>query len=265
MTDTAAARQHQQQPDKKLLNPPPPPIPNCHCYFSSDCFPGTFCYWGPGGPFVEDHCYWRRDKPNGTPGAGCNMDTDLAGGCDGICQATFLGSVLGSEDPSLLAIGIDLFSMSFLAPASSGGGAVDPAIAQAALGLPFKSPAAAEMLGRTVGGLFVIGAGQDFFYPDPKLGIPPGHCAPGIALHHVKDLSNEPWRLDLLKHLVYALQAELAGDIRASNAAMEGALACCPEPETAFAPVCTGPSAIACVLARIRDQAIVLTTPRSTD
>ncbi len=258
----AADSQAQVQQRKPVAVPPPPTRPNCDCYFSNDCTTGNFCYWGPAGPFVEDHCSWRVDKPGGTPGTNCDEDTDLPGGCDGVCQPTRTGSRLGSEDRAVLALGIDLWAQAFFKPGLSGGGLVDPKFAELAYGLPYRNPTSAEVLGRVVGGLFVLGAGQDTFHPDPELNIPEGHCAPGIRLHHIKDLNKEPWRIEVLQELVALLHAEMAADVDGARAALDAIAACAPNAGQDFLPVCGGDGTLACLERRTRDVAVAILTPR---
>ena len=261
--DTGNRRRGAQMQDKK---PEGPTLPPCDCYWSGDCAGGATCYWGPQGPFTEDHCNWMLPKPNGVVGGGCNGETDLPGGCDGVCSSALSGSIPGTEDPVLVALAVDLWALSFLDPAARGGGPVDPEIGEAVFALPFRSPHTAEILGRMVGSLFVLAGGQDFFHPDPQLGIPEGHCAPGILLHHVADLSKTPWRLDAQRLLVAALQAEMAGDFAASNNALERTRHCIPDEigvGNAFLPVCGAEATIECVRGRVRDLGISLVTPRT--
>jgi len=261
--DTGNVRRGSGMRDKKPEQPSTPP---CDCYFSGDCLGGATCYWGPGGPFVEDHCNWMDPKPNGTPGFGCSGETDLPGGCDGLCSSALNGSIPGGEEPVLVALAIDLWALSFLEPSAGGGGPVDPVIAEAVFALPFESPLTAEILGRMVGSLFVLAGGQDYFHPDPSLGIPEGHCAPGITLHHVADFSKAPWRIDAQRLLVATLQAEMAGDFAAAENALERTRQCVPEDVGlggAFQPVCGAEATMVCVRGRVRDLAISLVTPRT--
>ena len=129
-------------------------LPNCHCYFSGDCAGANeFCNWGT--LTQEDNCYWRENKPNGVPGAGCDVDfpgTDWTSGiCDGICTVSSLGSDLGLEDPDLLLRGIQLWAEALLRPAESGGGQVDAHFSDKAMALPFDSAQSAMVLGRQIG------------------------------------------------------------------------------------------------------------------
>ena len=71
-------------------------LPDCDCYFNSDCSAATpTCVYstvggGPQGPTDPDRsCEWRRPKPLGVPGTGCDQHFTGGGGpCDGICQVT---------------------------------------------------------------------------------------------------------------------------------------------------------------------------------
>ena len=76
-------------------------LPNCDCYFSSDCEePNGFCDWGM--LTSEDICLWRLTKPT-APGLGCDaayFGDWIAGICDGICSPSTRGSAGWSGSPS---------------------------------------------------------------------------------------------------------------------------------------------------------------------
>jgi len=68
-------------------------LPNCNCYFNRDC-PAeapicklTLSGGGPDGPDNPDRaCEWRKPKPTGGPGTGCDQPYDGSGApCDGVC------------------------------------------------------------------------------------------------------------------------------------------------------------------------------------
>lgn len=253
-TDLHDGRMRRRPPEDEKSN-------LCNCYFSGDCASGHTCYWGPGGPFTEDHCDWAAPKPGGVQGAGCDADTGLPGGCDGLCQSTSLGSIPGSEEPALVGLALDLWAMSFIEPAVTGGGPVSRDIGEIVFELPFQSKLTPEILGRAMGGLFVIAAGQEFFHPDPSLEIPPGHCAPGILMHVVADLSGEPWRVEALRRIVEALHCRMTGDPQGFDEALQHLYQTTPDVSTDFQPICAGADSVRCVGTRIRDLAASLTTP----
>lgn len=234
---------------------PPPPRPNCHCYFSSDCPQGHTCYWGPGGPFIEDHCTWRTPKPNGVVGAGCNQPyTQGAGGpCDGLCVGSLGGSPLGWEDPTLVEAAITLWTQAALRPALAGGGHMDDESVAEVLSLPFSWPGAVQTLGRHVGNLMAIVAGHDFFHHP--------HEEHEWEEHSVADLSDDECTVLAIKLAAIALNLEIRepGSARDMIDLIPGF---CPDWETMFDELeCAEPNPLDCVYARIQDTAVHIATP----
>ncbi len=237
-----------------------PGLPNCNCYFSGDCVaPNGFCDWGD--LTSEDICLWRENKPNGVPGAGCDVAYSgpwIAGICDGTCSPSTAGSQLGSESRSLIEAGIQLWAEALLRPAESGGGPVDAGLAEKALELEFQSSEASMSLGRQVADLLVVagvaGFGDHFCHFEGH----PGDEDPSLYVNLVAD----PCRQRAARTAVAALLAELKvpGSSTKMIAEIEGY--CC-DWRRMFGPRCTGSSALTCVEKRIADLAVFLTTPRT--
>ena len=235
---------------------PPPDIPNCNCYFSSDCNAGFFCYWGPGGPFVEDHCNWRIPKPGGVPGANCDQDVDNAGPiCDGHCTPSRAGSIFGLEDPTLVILGIRLWSAAILEPAAQGGGPVDPSLSAEALSLPFSGPSAAIILGRHVADMLAYTIDIVFYDHFCHFENHPGEAGP------VVDLSSDDCRLQASLLVVDALTAEIEAKGSGEGSIWQIPMHC-PAWGDMFAPRCpTGPEGLDCLYRRIQGAAELLTLP----
>ena len=183
-------------------------LPNCHCYFSGDCAgAGEFCNWGI--LTQENNCLWRENKPNGVPGAGCDVDFPgvewTSGICDGICTQSSLGSALGLEDPGLVARGAHLWAESLLRPAEAGGGEVDSELSAQALTLPFDGGEhAAWILGRQIGDLLgtlgVEGIDHQYCHYESY----PGEPSPALP-----DLSSNVCLANAARLTIEALVAEI--------------------------------------------------------
>lgn len=237
-----------------------PSVPNCNCYFSSDCVAGSFCDYGPGGFSTEDICLWRETKPDGVPGAGC--DAPYVGEwipdiCDGTCTGSSAGSALGWEDPTLIAQGVRLWAEAMLRPAGDGGGAMDLGWAERAEALPFKGPGSATLVGRQTADLLVQAADPAFYKyfchyeayphdPDPALFVDLSPCAVTTA-----------------RSAIDALVAELT-EPGTGAVHLAGLSAACPRWADGLKMPCRpGRSSTACLSDRIRDFAVFLTTPRA--
>jgi hypothetical protein len=231
--------------------------PNCNCYFSGDCVSGTYCNWGPAGPFTEDICNWRQPKPNSVPGAGCDEDAPAAGPiCDGICTPLQLGSLFGHEDPDLVVQGFELWSEAMLRPALNGGGPVDPDLAAEAMALPFKAEHAAVLLGRHTADILILAGGVVFYHyfchfenndPDPGFWV---------------DLSDDPCRYEACSRSIDAVIAELYSP-GSGMGLIDGIRRTCPNWHNIFDFSCgTGPAALECVKNRIRGYGEFLTVPK---
>ncbi len=183
-------------------------LPNCHCYFSGDCAgAGEFCNWGI--LTEENNCLWRENKPNGVPGAGCDVDfpgVDWTSGiCDGICTQSSLGSTLGLEDKGLVARGVQMWAEALLQPAEAGGGEIDPELSAQALTLPFDGGEhAAWILGRQVGDLLgtlgVEGIDHQYCHYESH----PGEPSPTLP-----DLSSDLCMANAARLAIDALVAEI--------------------------------------------------------
>ncbi len=231
-------------------------LPHCNCYFSGDCRAGLFCYWGPGGPGVEDNCNWRLPKPNGVPGEGCFVDTGSPGPiCDGFCTESRTGSLFGHEDPLLVIEGIQHWAEAILAPSRAGGGPVDPDLAAQAMGLPFKSPHAAMILGRHVADVLILAGGLVFYehFCHYEFGAE-------SPLYFV-DLSDEPCVYQAGLHLIEGLIAEIDTP-GLGREIIDRIPEHCPDWQTRFTTRCLpGPGSLECLKQRIGNLAVFLTTP----
>lgn len=236
-----------------------PVTPSCNCYFNGDCVGGEFCNWGSLP--VQDSCIWRENKPEGVPGAGCDLPHAGPWGlgiCDGVCAPSSLGSLLGWEDETLIDEGIRIWAEAILGPAVAGGGPVDPVLAQRALELKLKSPTAAITLGRHVADLLAFAGSPGFAQHFCHFEGHPGDPDPGLFV----DLSDDPCRRAAAWSAVEALIAEL--DVAGSCAKIVSGIALsCPDWREMFGPRCTGDDALSCVEQRIFDLGVFLGTPRS--
>ena len=238
-----------------------PNLPNCNCYFSGDCVaPNGFCDWGV--LTNEDTCIWRQNKPDGVPGAGCDVayvGTWIAGICDGACAPSFAGSSLGREDQALIEAGIRLWAEALLRPAEAGGGPVDPDFAAKALALSFESPLAAWNLGRQVADLLAVAGVSEFADHFCHYEGHPEEVDP--SLH--PNLLDDPCRRFAARSAVAALLAELKAP-GSSTKIISGLRSSCSDWREMFGPRCTGSTAIACLERRIADLAVFITTSRNS-
>jgi hypothetical protein len=233
----------------------PPSLMVCDCYFSPDCA-GGFCDYGILS--AEDNCTFALPKPQGVPGAGCNVDFPgswTLGICDGRCVPSSAGSSLGGLDPAVLAQGIHLWSEAVLRPAEAGGGPVDPILAAAALALPIGETQSL-VLGRQVVGLVSEAATIGFYdyFCHYEAGDP--------STRWWVDLSADKCRLAAGRLAAAALVEELAAPGAGAGEVQEIALHC-PEAGLYFGANCpAGPDVLGCLHGRVRDLARFLTTPR---
>ncbi|MEE8523876.1 MAG: plastocyanin/azurin family copper-binding protein [Thermoanaerobaculia bacterium] len=234
-------------------------LPGCSCYFSGDCAAG-FCDWGV--LTNQDNCIWKQNKPNGVPGAGCDVayvGPWIGGICDGICSASAQGSRLGWEERALIEEGTRLWAEALLQPAEAGGGPVDPKLAEQAQALAFKTPDAAFALGRQVADLLVVAGIPGFADHFCHFEGHPGELDPGLWV----DLSNDPCRRVSARRAVDALLAELHEPGSGGRHLVNIRVACF-DWQGMFAPRCAaGPDALACVAERIANLAVFLNTPRN--
>ena len=237
-----------------------PVRPDCFCYFSSDCISSEFCDYGPGGFSTEDICNWVDGKPEGVPGAGCNLPHNGVWGgeiCDGVCAPSSAGSVLGSEDRELLRQGISLWAEAVLTPAEEGGGPLHVGLMAQIEELDFVLPGADKILGRQVTDILILTGGQELYgyfcyheqhpeAPDPSLWI---------------DFSDQPCRAAIARLTIDALLSAIdGGDVKPALAQLPVQ---CPEWSEFIAEDCQGPDALACLGQRIEGMAEFLTTPKS--
>lgn len=239
-----------------------PTLPICHCYFSGDCANASdFCNWG--NLTVEDNCTWRENKPNGVPGAGCDVDfpgvTWISGICDGICTPQTFGSDLGFENQDTLVQGIQLWAEALLGPAEAGGGPIDPAITAQVVELPFTSEANAWILGRQIGDMLaMVGIGE----------IDRQYCHheshPGEDPPLVVDISDDACLQAAGRLAIDALLSEIAQEDGSKGKLDELRTTCADDRwQSIFSRRCDeGPGAIDCATRRIAATATFLTTPR---
>ena len=236
----------------ELLN-----IPNCNCYFSSDCPGNQFCYWGPGGPGMEDHCHWRLPKPQGMPGEGCFEDHVGGPGpiCDGVCTDRRAGSLFGHEDPELVIEAIQLWAEAMLRPSLTGGGPVDPILSERALSLPFQAPQASIQIGRHVADMLILSGGSVFY--DYFCHFEYDAEGPDYYV----DLSGEPCAYQAGVLLIDAVIAELSQP-GAGAGIIDRIPNHCSEWQSLFTARCpSGPEALDCIKSRVADYGTFLTRP----
>ncbi|MEM9556761.1 MAG: plastocyanin/azurin family copper-binding protein [Acidobacteriota bacterium] len=236
---------------------------DCTCYFSSDCVAGSSCDYGPGGFSTEDICTWVDGKPDGVPGAGCNLPHNGPWGgeiCDGVCAPSAQGSSLGIEDAKRLAEGTRLWAEAILGPSMAGGGPLDPIATQRARQIPYERADAADHLGRYVADL-LVSSGTPGFYkhfcyheqhpdsPDPAIWV---------------DLSNAPCAAALAGLTIDAALAEMArpGDGLAMARELPSSCDAWPESVGASCGLLDAPD---CLGQRIRDFVDFVTTARAGD
>ncbi len=234
----------------------------CTCYFSSDCFSGSFCDYGPGGFGTEDICTWVDNKPDGNPGTGCDLPhTGPWGGpiCDGLCTASSLGSRIGREPQSLIQQGVQLWADALLLPAEAGGGPPDPALVEAVLGLGFESPEIAMNLGRQVNDVLILAGSPGFYEHFCHYEQHPDEPNPDIWV----DLSEDACRANAARLAVDALLAELVEPGSGGGFIGQIAKVCGDWQQLFSSPCAAGPKALDCVEQRIEDAAVFIATPRA--
>lgn len=239
-----------------------PLLPNCDCYFSSDCeAPNGFCDWGV--LTMEDGCLWRLNKPEGTVGAGCDEvynGTWIAGICDGTCSPSRSGSSLGWEERSVLVQGIQGWAAAILEPALAGGGPIDPDQAKQIEGLPFRGSHSAVNLGRQIADVFVRAGIPELYDHFCHFESHPDQHEPALDV----DLSNDPCRAQVAQQAIDALIAEILEPGRAATTFAQLPAACGARFDL-FEPRCpAGPDAMACVAKRIAATAEFLTIPHGS-
>ncbi len=235
----------------------------CTCYFSSDCAGGSFCDYGPGGFSTEDLCTWMDVKPEGVPGAGCNIPHIGAWGgdiCDGLCSGSRTGSNLGYEDRKLLSEGVRMWSEAMLRPAELGGGPPDGELVNGVLELGFDLSYSAYSLGRQVADLLVLSGSPGFYGYFCHYEQHPDEPAPE---RHV-DLSGDSCRVATARLLIEAVVAEIGSAGAGSEVLAELDTACVDWRQLVSSRCPAGNRSLACVQKRIADTAVFLTTPRNS-
>ncbi len=237
-------------------------LPFCSCYFSGDCANGAdFCNWG--SLTVEDNCTWRENKPNGVPGAGCDVDyagVDWTSGiCDGICTPSNFGSDLGTEDRTVLLQGIQLWAEALLGPATAGGGPVDPALTAQVLELPFRSENNAWILGRQIGDMLAMAGITNLDRQYCHHESHPGEDPPLVV-----DISDDTCLQAAGRLAVDVLLAEIASP-DSSKGMLDELRTACPNNrwQSLFTQRCAADgNALDCVRRRLAATAEFLSTPR---
>lgn len=237
-------------------------LPICHCYFSSDCADGgDFCNWG--NLTVEDNCLWAENKPDGVPGAGCDVDFPgvdwVSGICDGICTPSGFGSDLGFEDPKVLTQAIQLWAEAMLTPAEAGGGPIDPDLTEQILELPFQQPLNGWILGRQIGDMLAIVGIADIERQYCHHESHPGEDPPLVV-----DISEDSCLQAVGRLAIDTLLAEVS-QAGAGEGMLEPLREACPDNRwQSLAPKrCpVGSGTLDCLTRRIAKTAEFLTTPR---
>jgi plastocyanin len=234
----------------------------CTCYFSNDCpSNANFCNWGVLS--TEDNCEWMEVKPEGVPGAGCNVLYQGVGWvpniCDGVCEPSRRGSIPGSEDPAKVREAVLLWADAIIGPAiKRGGGPVDPVIAGKVLNLGFKHQESAMMIGRQVADLLMLGGNPGFYghfchfeghpdEPDPSKWV---------------DLSAERCKAAMARKLADSLAAELSSP-GAGAVVLRSLPPTCTWSDIGPTQRCHGD--LACLGERVQHMAIFLSTPPNRD
>ncbi len=223
---------------------------DCNCYFSADCRrhhpPQTHCNYDGNISEQTTKCQWRKPKPTNTA-AGCTGDTTDSGNCDGLCEPA-KGSKCGFEARATLATAVDLWGQAMINVAESGGGLIDPTLAQAALEFP-SDPDCAAILARHVGGELVGLAGHGFIVDPPT--------EPETwEDHHVADLSGNSCLVDALRLVVDGLAAEIQTP-GTGDAVIAGIPGLCPEVFDAIV-TCPGVSDLICTQESVQTLADAL-------
>ncbi|NNF16898.1 MAG: hypothetical protein HKN70_09120 [Gammaproteobacteria bacterium] len=247
------------QPGPTGADPNQPP---CTCYFSGDCGTGSFCNYGPGGFVTESNCVWRDVKPNGTPGAGCSIESNRNTGnwgpdlCDGLCESFSRGSMLGLEDTKQVAQAMQIWGAAMLNPSAAGGGPVDPILAEQALTMQFRHDNVPLMLGRYTADALALSAGDPFHdYFCHYEGHPDDPVQPTV------DLADDACRVTAGQLTVQGLVAEL--NVKGSaRDIMNDIPSVCPGWQTMFTTQCdAGPDALNCAIQWVENLAYFLSTP----
>ncbi|MEL7060762.1 MAG: hypothetical protein AAGN46_12120, partial [Acidobacteriota bacterium] len=232
---------------------------NCACYFSADCVSGTFCDYGPGSFSTEDICTWVDGKPDGVPGAGCNLPHIGEWGgdiCDGVCAPSAQGSALGIEDPDLLRQAVELWGDAILGPAEDGGGEIDGQVFGIIEELPLYGAEAPMLLGRQVADFLIEVGGIDIYDHFCHWEQHPGEPDPSLWV----DLSASPCRAAVLRLAVDALVAELDAPGGAQRV-FDDLPSTCSGWGDWIGDRCSGDDAAKCLAERAADLRVFLTTP----
>lgn len=235
-----------------------PERPDCVCYFSSDCAGGEFCNYGQGGFSTEDICSWVDGKPEGVPGAGCNLPHNGVWGgeiCDGVCQSSRAGSFFGHEDRELLRQGIALWTEAVLVPAEEGGGPLHATYMHQVEQLGFAQPEAAKILGRQVTDILILTGGQDLYHYFCHHEQHPEDPEPSLWL----DFSDQPCRAAIARLTIDSLLAAIDGNDPAT--ALVQLPNQCSEWQSFVSEDCRGADTIKCLGEKITGMAEYLTTP----
>jgi hypothetical protein len=142
----------------------------CNCYFGTDCETGDFCNWG----FLleEDSCWWRKPKPPGGVGSGCNRDHGSYGRCDGKCMpvggASAGKSVVGGETTDDLLVGVAAWGRALTDISLAGGGTPTPEWSRRIAAIDFDNPTVSYGLWRMVVEVLMLSRGETYvsFPPD---------------------------------------------------------------------------------------------------
>ncbi len=224
----------------------PGPQPDCVCYHSFDCPPGSSCAYDS-----FDLCVFQIPKPDGVIGAGCTVPGGMVGGaCDGLCVSSAAGSVCGSEDRSALSTAILLWGEATIRPAERGGGPVDQELARQARQLPATAQCSQALSRQVHGAVLVAIAGADLLiHPETP------HEDEG---HGVADLSETPCLVSALRLGVEALVAEF-NTPGAGAPILDGIPGLCPEVLDRAAS-CGEEIPLNCIKHRVADAGLHLRT-----
>ncbi|MEM1178132.1 MAG: hypothetical protein AAGM22_07305 [Acidobacteriota bacterium] len=235
-----------------------PERPDCFCYFSADCEAGSLCDYGPGGFSTEDICSWVDGKPDGVPGAGCNLPHNGVWGgeiCDGVCAPSASGSIFGHENPSLLRQGISLWTEAVLVPAEEGGGPLHATFMHELEQLEFTQPDAANILGRQVTDILILTGGLELYHYFCHHEQYPEAPKPSLWL----DFSDQPCRAAIARLTIDSLLAAMDGDD--PQTALLQVPNQCGDWQEYISEKCRGDDALKCMGQQISSMAEYLTTP----
>ncbi|MEO1366084.1 MAG: hypothetical protein AAFX50_02820 [Acidobacteriota bacterium] len=237
-----------------------PERPDCFCYFSFDCVDGEMCDYGPGGFSTEDICSWVDGKPDGVPGAGCNLPHNGVWGgeiCDGVCSPSRNGSIFGYENQGMIRQAVGLWTEAVLVPAEEGGGPLHETFLHELEQLDFTQPGAMEILGRQVADILILTGGMDLYHYFCHHEQYPENPKPSLWL----DFSEQPCRVSLARLTIDSLLAGMdGGDV---HTALEQMPSQCADWQTFIVEDCRGDDAVKCLGHRINDMAVYLTTPKA--